>query len=66
MILIPAYGRVYTSQKSVLTDWDGGKDFYRKDFYAYGYTSKSDYDKGVFIEFRYGKNLEKCFGYVNK
>jgi hypothetical protein len=27
MVLIPAYGRVYTTREAMLKDWEAGKDF---------------------------------------
>lgn len=62
IVLVPAYGRFYTSKKAVLTDWEKGLDFKIE---AGPYTSIRDKESlekefGTII-FKYGKKLEKRF-----
>ena len=62
IILVPAYGRSYTSKKAVLVDWETGKDFKIE---SGPYTSVKDKESlekefGTII-FKYGKKLEKRF-----
>ena len=62
VVLLPAYGRSYTTKKAVMSDWLAGKDFRIE---AGPYTSIRDLDalckEYVQIAFKYGKNLEKHF-----
>jgi hypothetical protein len=60
MELIGAYGRIYTSKKAFLSDFDAGKDFLVVDFLRRTYGSKNDLPEGNY-QCRYGKRLEKVF-----
>ena len=57
---IPAYGREYTKQKQISTDWEDGKDFMIIEGWRYGaYVNKEDaerYDLKVVI--RYANKLK--------
>lgn len=62
MILIPAYGRDYTSEKAVKADWDANKDFTINDISS-GYDgrkiNKQDAPKGSY-SIRYNKLTKVC------
>lgn len=62
VVLIPAYGRSYSTKKAVLADWLAGKDFKIE---AGPYTSIRDLDalreEYIQIAFKYGKTLDKHF-----
>ena len=62
VVLIPAYGRSYTTKKAVLADWLAGKDFKIE---AGPYTSIRDLDalrkEYIQIAFKYGKQNCKHF-----
>jgi hypothetical protein len=61
LTLVPAYGRDYTSAKSVQTDWDAGKDFMINMPFSpeHGrYIGKNDTPKGTILNIRYKKNTQ--------
>lgn len=60
LTLIPAYGRDYSSKKSLLKDFNDNKDFMANDLYNSGYVNKSELSGEYMITFRYGK-LRKVF-----
>lgn len=57
--LTPAYGRVYTSKKQVLADYDAGKDFISQPHGHYFNKQDAIDCMATFIKVRYGKRLEK-------
>ena len=57
--LTPAYGRVYTSKKAVLADYNAYKDFISQPEGVY-FNRQSAIDcLALHIKIRYGKRLEK-------
>ena len=59
----PAFGRVYTSKKQVLTDYNAGKDFVIQnvgpDCGRYANIEDMARALATHIQIRYGKRLEK-------
>ena len=59
LIVVPAYGRDYKSQKEVKEAWAQGKDFIISSMHSedYGrYVNKEDAPKGSFINIRFKNN----------
>ena len=57
--LTPAYGRVYTSKKQVLADYNANKDFIGQPDGRYFNRQDAIDCLATFIKVRYGKRLEK-------
>lgn len=57
--LTPAYGRVYTSKKQVLADYNANKDFISQPDGRYFNRQDAINCLATFIKVRYGKRLEK-------
>lgn len=57
---VPAYGRDYTNQKDVKSDWDAGKDFIAMSFVGpQGYINKQDAEtQGLKVIIRYAKQMK--------
>jgi len=60
--LSPAYGRTYTKVDQIEKDFREGKDFVLHSTRGSGYCSIRDFEKGSFVQFRYGARLEKTTG----
>ena len=60
MGIAPAYGRDYTSKKTVLEDWNNNRDFIMTDYDSGGrYVNRSDLRSAGFLgtlKIRYSKN----------
>jgi len=58
-VLTPAYGRVYTSKRAVLADYNSGKDFISQPDGRYANIDTMIQQMATSIQIRYGKRLEK-------
>lgn len=58
-VLTPAYGRVYTSKRAVLADYNAGKDFISQPDGRYANIDTMIQQLATSIQIRYGKRLEK-------
>ena len=59
-ILIPAYGRVYTTKREVVDAWVGNSDFRLETTGQYlNRSGANQYLPGDSFEIRYGKSLQK-------
>ena len=57
--LTPAYGRVYTSKRQVLADYDAGKDFISQPDGRYCNIEEVKRALATHVKIRYGKGLTK-------
>jgi len=57
--LTPAYGRVYTSKRAVLADYNAGKDFISQPDGRYCNIEDIKRALATFVKIRYGKGLTK-------
>lgn len=57
--LTPAYGRVYTSKRAVLADYDKGLDFISQPDGRYINRADIASALALHVKIRYGKRLEK-------
>lgn len=57
--LTPAYGRVYTSKRAVLKDYDAGLDFISQPSGRYINRADIALALALHVKVRYGKRLEK-------
>lgn len=64
--LMPAYGRDYASQKALLMDFYGNKDFVRSSGPHQAMVSASELPAGTRIQFRFGRNLKTFCHVVTK
>lgn len=58
-VLTPAYGRVYNSKRSVLADYNAGKDFLCQPEGRYANINDIAAALATHVQIRYGKRLEK-------
>ena len=64
MTLTPAYGRTYTTQKAIISDFDAGKDFIHQP--SGRLINKDQIPDGQHLTLRYGKNFSKVVGHICK
>jgi len=57
--LTPAYGRVYTTKRQVLADYNAGKDFISQPDGRYINIEDIIRNLATHVKIRYGKRLEK-------